>query len=244
MMEIQEEEISQNFPKTIFVRSCHDLVLTEDRVLENLLVSEREYHSRAGDHMELVQQNMMKEHRKVLTDWMLEVCQVHRSSSQVFLSSVHYLDVFLSQISLKSSQLQLLASACLSIASKLHDPQPPSLTDFVIMTDCSITIKELQSMELLVLTKLRWELSAPTSLQFLSILLAKMEDLLSQPTEPSIQKEAETFLMLAATEHKFQNIKPSVLVSLTPDGDLISLTLTLFTGLCLHHDGREQPGGL
>ena len=89
MMEIQEEEINQNFPKTIFVKSCQDFVLTEDRVLENLLVSEREYHGQAGDYMDLVQQNIMSDHRKVLTDWMLEVCQVHRSSSQVFLSSVH-----------------------------------------------------------------------------------------------------------------------------------------------------------
>ena len=75
-------------------------------------------------------------------------------------------------------------------------------------------------MELLVLTKLRWELSAPTSLQFLSILLVKMEDLLSEQMAPSVQKEAETFLMLAATEYKFHNIKPSVLVSLTSDEGL------------------------
>ena len=214
-MNMEEEvgEINQNLPRTIFVKSCHDIVLTEDRVLENLLVSERDYHSQSADYISLVQQNMVREHRKVLTDWMLEVCQVQGSSSQVFLSSVHYLDVFLSQISVKSTQLQLLASACLSIASKLHDPRPPSLTDFVILTDCSITIKELQSMELLVLTKLRWELSAPTSLQFLSILLVKMEHLLSDQMTTSVQKEAETFLMLAATEYKFHNIKPSILVS-------------------------------
>merc|ERR1719336_3071607 len=129
---------------------------------------------------------------------MLEVCQLQQSSTEVFLSSVHYLDVFLSEISVRSAQLQLLASACLSIAAKLHHPQPPSLTDFVILTDCSITIKELQSMELLVLTKLRWELSPPTSLQFLSILLVKMEDLLSEQITTAIQREAETFLMLAA----------------------------------------------
>ena len=68
-------------------------------------------------------------------------------------------------------------------------------------------------MELLVLTKLRWELSSPTSLQFLHLLLLKMQETLSdQITPANIQKEAETFLMLAATEYKFHKIKPSVLV--------------------------------
>ena len=207
------EEFNHNLPKTIFVRSYPDFVLTEARVLENLLTSESYYHSHTGDYMELVQQNLLTDHRKVVTDWMLEVCQVQQSSTEVFLSSVHYLDVFLSQISVNPAQLQLLASACLSIAAKLHHPQPPSLTDFVILTDCSITIKELQSMELLVLTKLRWELSSPTSLQFLHLLLLKMQESLSdQITTANIQKEAETFLMLAATEYKFHRIKPSVLV--------------------------------
>ena len=209
-------EINQNLPKTIFVRSYPDFVLTEARVLENLLTSESYYHSQAGDYMEQVQLNILSEHRKVVTDWMLEVCQLQQGSSEVFLSSVHYLDVFLSQISVRAAQLQLLASACLSIAAKLHHPQPPSLTDFVILTDCSITIKELQSMELLVLTKLRWELSSPTSLQFLHLLLLKMQESLSdQITTANIQKEAETFLMLAATEYKFHRIKPSVLVCIS-----------------------------
>ena len=208
------EEFNQNLPKTIFVRSYPDFVLTEARVLENLLTSESYYHSHTRDYMELVQQNLLTDHRKVVTDWMLEVCQVQQSSTEVFLSSVHYLDVFLSQISVNPAQLQLLASACLSIAAKLHHPQPPSLTDFVILTDCSITIKELQSMELLVLTKLRWELSSPTSLQFLHLLLLKMQETLSdQISTADLKKEAETFLMLAATEYKFHKIKPSVLVA-------------------------------
>ena len=98
-------EINENLPKTIFVRSYPDFVLTEARVLENLLTAECYYHSHAGDYMEQVQQNILTDHRKVVTDWMLEVCQVQHSSTEVFLSSVHYLDVFLSQISVNSAQL-------------------------------------------------------------------------------------------------------------------------------------------
>ena len=237
-----EGEINQNLPKTIFVRSYPDYVLTEARVLENLLTSESYYHSQAGDYMEQVQRNILSDHRKVVTDWMLEVCQLQLSSSEVFLSSVHFLDVFLSQISVRAGQLQLLASACLSIAAKLHHPQPPSLTDFVILTDCSITIKELQSMELLVLTKLRWELSSPSSLQFLHLLLLKMrESLADQITTANIEKEAETFLMLAATEYKFHKIKPSVLVrSSQPSTHPVNTKYLSDSGLRLHPDSRGQ----
>ena len=53
------------------------------------------------------------------------------------------------------TQLQLLASACLLLASKLHDPRPMSLLNLVVFTDCSISVPELQSMEMLVLEKLR-----------------------------------------------------------------------------------------
>ena len=52
-------EINENLPKTIFVRSYPDFVLTEARVLENLLTAECYYHSHAGDYMEQVQQNIM-----------------------------------------------------------------------------------------------------------------------------------------------------------------------------------------
>ena len=61
-----------------------------------------------------------------------------------------------SQLSFIRTQLQLLASACLLLASKLHDPRPMSLLNLVVFTDCSISVPELQSMEMLVLEKLRY----------------------------------------------------------------------------------------
>ena len=64
--------------------------------------------------------------------------------------------VFNVSLSLIRTQLQLLASACLLLASKLHDPRPMSLLNLVVFTDCSISVPELQSMEMLVLEKLRY----------------------------------------------------------------------------------------
>ena len=200
-------------PRPPFVRSCSDRVLLSQRVLDNLLASEVQYKNQtgSGDYMSRVQVQILVHHRKIVTDWMLELCQDH-CSGQVFLSAVMYLDTVLSQISVSTSQLQLLAAACLSIASKLSDPRPLSLYKLVIFTDCSVSLTELQNMEMLVLQKLRWELSAPTSLDFLSQLLSQLEHLTSPHILKMISKQSETFLMLAATEYKFYNVRPSVMV--------------------------------
>ena len=197
-----------------FVRSCSDRVLLSTRVLDNLLESEWQYHTSCGggDYISKVQSQILVHHRKIVTDWMLEVCQEH-SSARVFLSGVTFLDTVLSLTNLNTSQLQLLAAACLSIASKLSDPRPLSLYKLVIFTDCSVTLAELQNMEMLVLQKLRWELSAPTSLDFLWQLVPQVETGHTSPhLARMVSKQSETFLMLAATEYKFYNVRPSVMV--------------------------------
>ena len=131
----------------MFVRSQPDPVLLSDiRVLHNLLVSES-HHQRlmVRDYMAQVQTLITPNHRKIVTDWMLEVCQSEDLAPGVFLSAVLYLDTILSQLSLAPSRLQLLASTCLSLASKLASPRPLSLCRLVIATDCSVRLQELQA---------------------------------------------------------------------------------------------------
>ena len=205
--------MADNVRGPAFVPSHHDPVLTHTRVLHNLLISECKYCPSSQDYMRLIQSDLAPHHRKIVTDWMLEVCEEQNCSPQVFLSSVQYLDRVLSQIPIKTGQLQLLASACLLLSSKLHDPRPLSLYNLVVFTDCSISMPELQSMEMMVLEKLRWELASPISSQFLVIILSNMENILSNLVLSLVQKHARTFLALAATEYKYYNVRPSLLVS-------------------------------
>ena len=94
----------------IFVRSCPDNVLLGDRVLQNLLESENVYFKLNSPKLE-------KEEWKLVTEWMLEVCQVisNCKSNTVFISGVQYFDKVVSSMNIQKSQLQLLASACLCI---------------------------------------------------------------------------------------------------------------------------------
>jgi hypothetical protein len=230
-MELLEQNHFNAKPK--FVKSCADLVLTSDRVLVNLLISECNFSLPNGDYMQQVQEHLAPHHRKIVTDWMLEVCEEQKCSPQVFLSSVQYLDRVLSQLSIKTEQFQLLASACLLLSSKLHDPQPLSLYDLVIYTDCSISMPELQSMEMKVLKNLKWELASPTACQFLELILANFESILSNHILSLVQKHAGTFLSLAATEYRFYNVKPSILVRIL--NDIFMQLLHIFCpGWCGH----------
>ena len=197
-----------------FIPSLPDPVIHSTRVLHNLLLSECLYSSTVSkDYMKDVQEYLAPHHRKIVTDWMLEVCQEQKCSPQVFLSGVQYLDRVLSVLPIKTGQLQLLASACLALSSKLHDPHPLSLHLLVVYTDSSISMTDLQDMEMMVLKKIRWELASPSSIQFLDIILANMEETLSSKIFSIVQKHAQTFLALAATEYRFYNIRSSVLVS-------------------------------
>ena len=199
-----------------FIPSLPDPVLHSARVLHNLLQSEILYSSTVcKDYMKDVQEYLAPHHRKIVTDWMLEVCQEQKCSPQVFLSGVQYLDRVLSVLPIKTGQLQLLASACLALSSKLHDPHPLSLHLLVIYTDSSISMTDLQDMEMMVLKKIRWELASPNTLQLLDIILANLEETLSKHVTALIHKNAQTFLALAATEYNFSNVRPSVLVSCT-----------------------------
>ena len=137
--------------KATFIKSNIDTVLLQDRVIVNLLDAEHKYFTPKQ------QTWISHDTRKLVTEWMLEICQeLPHNSNQVFISAVNYLDTIISNINIKPAQLQLLASACLTVASKLLNPKPFSLRDFVRVPDSNITVEQLQEMEMLILTALRY----------------------------------------------------------------------------------------
>ena len=62
---------------------------------------------------------------------------------EVFPLSVNYLDRFLSIVSTRKNQLQLLGAVCMFLASKLKETSPLSAEKLCIYTDNSITCQEL-----------------------------------------------------------------------------------------------------
>ena len=124
---------------------------------------------------------------------MFEVTEEQCCEEEVFTLSINYLDRFLSVMSIRKTHLQLLGTACMFLASKLKETIPLTAEKLVIYTDHSITLEGLLNWEILILSKLRWDISAVTPNEFLDQLLTRLK----VPKEidiPMIRKHAQTFV--------------------------------------------------
>ena len=187
---------------SVAVAATADPVLTEDRVLSVMLGQEE---MRKLDYFSTVQPELRPHMRRIVTDWMLEVCEDQEAGTEVFLLAVHYLDTFLSSTPIRKSQFQLAAATCLLLASKFSSVVPISADQLVLYTDYSTTTEELVSWELLLLQSLRWQLSVVTSYALASHILP----LLRLPQSNT----CNSLLLHAATSYSASSLPPSLLAA-------------------------------
>jgi len=194
-------------------RAYKDPVILEDnRVFENMLDIEEAYMA-ASNYFQNTQSEIKPHMRKIVTDWMLEVCQDQNCHADVFLTSCNMMDRFLSQLCIKKSQFQLVAASTIFIASKLVDPCPVSSLDLIKYTDNTYDITEILEMELLILSKLKWDLSAVTPYDFLEHLLRLLTEGGAILESDLLRRHTENFIILCATEFRFSMYPPSMLSS-------------------------------
>lgn len=84
---------------------------------------------------------------RVISNFVLlvQVCEDRSCQEEVFPLAMSYVDRFLSTCAISKSQLQLLGTACLLLASKLREPNSRALPAdlLVFYTDNSITLNDL-----------------------------------------------------------------------------------------------------
>ncbi|XP_030648101.1 cyclin-A1 [Chanos chanos] len=105
--------------------------------------------------------------RTVLVDWLVEVSEEYRLCSETIYLAVNYLDRFLSCMSVLRGKLQLVGTAAILLAAKYEEIYPPEVDEFVYITDDTYTKRQLLRMEHLLLKVLAFDMSVPTSHQFL-----------------------------------------------------------------------------
>ncbi|CAG2174267.1 unnamed protein product, partial [Oppiella nova] len=188
--------------------------LDDDRILKNLMLTEERY-TISSSYFKCFQTELKPHMRKVVANWMLEVCEEERCQEEVFPLAMNILDRFLAIVKIRKSQLQLLGSVSLFLASKLRQTRPLSADKLIVYTDKSITIDELMSLlnfvnlsynvlgmpgwELLVLNRLKWDLAAITPNDFLNILLRRLHKWPKvSEVQKLIRKHAQTFIALCA----------------------------------------------
>jgi len=194
--------------------SCDSIILKDDRVLQNLLRNEERYMPAYPDYFKFVQVEVKPHMRKIVADWMLEVCEETRCSEtpEVFSLAMNYMDRFLAQCRISKSQLQLLGAASLFLASKFKAIDHISSEKLVMYTDFSITAQELKDWELLVLHKLRWELSSTTANDYLDHIIHRL-CLPSSVDIRNLRAKTETIIALAATDYHFSYKPPSLMAA-------------------------------
>ena len=219
----------QTLPMRLQVSPHLDPVVASDpRVVCNMLEEERTSMELVTDYCNTVQPELKPHMRKIVTDWMLEVCEDQEAGVEVFLLAVHYLDTFLSTTTIRKSQFQLAAASCLLLASKYVAVAPISGLQLVLYTDHSISLQELLHWEMQVLSSLRWQLGVPTTLSFLNQLLPRLTCLSSLPSHllATLTRHATTIATLAATEYAFILAPRSVIAAASLQAAFNGLRLT------------------
>eukprot|EP01112_Ceratiomyxa_fruticulosa_P021862 TRINITY_DN784_c0_g1_i1.p1 TRINITY_DN784_c0_g1~~TRINITY_DN784_c0_g1_i1.p1 ORF type:complete len:477 (-),score=76.68 TRINITY_DN784_c0_g1_i1:346-1776(-) len=122
--------------------------------------------TRGSDYMK--QQTDITPHmRMILVDWLVEVTDEYKLSTETLYLAVNYVDRFLSRRSIARGGLQLLGVACMLIASKYEEIYPPSVEDFVYISDNTYRREQVFTMEGQVLDVLEFSLTVATPKVFL-----------------------------------------------------------------------------
>jgi cyclin A len=113
-----------------------------------------------------VQHDMSPHMRCILVDWLVEVAQEYRLTSDTLHLTVDLLNRFLSLKPVAREELQLAGIACMWIASKFEEIYAPTARNFCYITDNTYDQAQLVDMEARVLERLEFRLALPTAKTF------------------------------------------------------------------------------
>jgi hypothetical protein len=217
------------------ITKCDDANLNEDfmrewdqSLRENELSFEEE--KRKAGPLEHIQKDITKGMRAILVDWMVEVAEEYKLSTQTLHLSVHYLDRYLSMKSVTRNTLQLVGVCALLLASKYEEIFPPCIDDFVYICDNAYTRQEILLMEQEMLNTLGFRLTVATRINF----VRRFIDVSGQ-SHPQLNALADYLAELTLQEYSFYwNYPPSLLAAAV-------VCLALHTlGLCCWNKPLER----
>ncbi|MEN2498440.1 MAG: G1/S-specific cyclin-E1 [Marteilia pararefringens] len=157
-----KEDVSQSAP------SSPQEALFRDKM--NLI---REYHRnlRQRDKKSSKDPSFLDKHREIngemrsiLIDWLMEVCDTYSLHQDTFHLAIDITDRFMNATSytIFRDQYQLLGITSLFVASKLEEIYPPTIHDFVYVTDSLYSPDDLKKQEKLIVESLKFDLLSST----------------------------------------------------------------------------------
>lgn len=125
-------------------RARPDPHLAKDpRVMDNMLLLEKSTIPHC-DYFATVQTDIKPFMRKLVTIWMLELCDEQRVEEQVFPLAINFMDRFLCVCNISRQQLQLLGATCLLVAAKIRQCHSLPVDLLCAYTDCTITPEQVK----------------------------------------------------------------------------------------------------
>ncbi|CAH0560692.1 unnamed protein product [Brassicogethes aeneus] len=192
------------------ITATNDKVIFGDpRVVANMLRDEVLYVPKC-DYFEQVQTDIQPFMRKVVTTWMVEVCEEQMCEDQVLPLAINLLDRFLCECNIKRQQFQLLGATCLLIASKMRSTNLLPIDLLCAYTDYSVTYEHIMSWEQLVLSKIHWNVASITAFDYVDHIIERS----SWSQESSlIRRHAHTLVSVCYTEPSLIRAPPSLIAA-------------------------------
>lgn len=141
---------------------------------DQILDKTQRYSQRIGfDYLSITQRgNVTPRTRECLLDIIHEQCILKNSSSIAEQLSIHYLDLILSQKYFPPGGiLKLVALTCASLALKFEDSREITIEELFDLTDKRFSLKNIQTIEMFILSAFDWELDLVTPEEIIRNLL-------------------------------------------------------------------------
>eukprot|EP00696_Hemimastix_kukwesjijk_P008155 gnl/Hemi2/20314_TR6735_c0_g1_i1.p1 gnl/Hemi2/20314_TR6735_c0_g1~~gnl/Hemi2/20314_TR6735_c0_g1_i1.p1 ORF type:complete len:429 (-),score=172.63 gnl/Hemi2/20314_TR6735_c0_g1_i1:261-1547(-) len=158
-------------------------------------------------YMDTRQRDITATMRAILVDWLVEVAEEYRLSSDTLYLAVHLIDRFLSLTPVVRGRLQLVGITCALIAAKYEEIYPPTIDDFVYISDNTYSRDEIIQMESFVVNVLEFRLTTPTAKLFLRRFIKAAE------VEHTVAMLASYFAELTLQEYQFLKYRPSMIAA-------------------------------
>ncbi|XP_018645864.1 cyclin d, putative [Schistosoma mansoni] len=144
------------------------------RVIEDLLIDEKRYHSTPGF---CVSQSRARTTwmRRSLLNWLRDIC-IHRGTDgEVLAHTAQLIDRYMHIVPTEQNEYQLVGATCFFISSKLKETVPIALRQVTEYTANSLTEQDVLAKELTVCISLMWDLTCITPVDFVAPVVEFLE---------------------------------------------------------------------
>ncbi|KAJ0265964.1 Cyclin-D4-2 [Hirschfeldia incana] len=216
----------------------------EEETIREMIDKERQ-HSPRDDYLERLRSGDLDLNvRNQALDWICKASEELKFGPVCICLAVNYLDRFLSLHDLPSGKawaVQLLAVACLSLATKVEETNVPELKHLQVGDPLFVfEAKHVQRMELLVLNVLKWRLRAVTPCSYIRYFLSKVngydQELSRILISRVLQVIASTIRGIDFLEFRASEIGAAVALSVSGRLHTLQFDKLSFSSFCPHLD--------